>query len=166
MVPVYGKDFLIGGAAVKKGIAYVLLLVFLFFLAGCENREQDIDSDGVGIEMTLQTVTSTSATIVFTLHSYTEDDEVMTGAVFWLEKEENGSWERVSAITDNIVWYADTYRIKANVETEILADWSHLYGEVGPGKYRIGKELLWEREPRHSSWYTYYAEFEVVNIAC
>jgi len=104
--------------------------------------------------------------IVFTLHSDDKSDKAWTGAAYWLEKEENGSWERVPTISDEIVWFADTYTIETNVETEIPVDWSNLYGELGQGKYRIGKEVLGELEPGRSAWYTYYAEFEIVNIPC
>lgn len=150
----------------KKYISLILLLAFLVLLAGCDESEQYVDPNGRGIEMSLRPVSATSATLVLTMHSDDESDEAMTDATFWIEKEENGSWERVPTITDNIVWYADTYKIEINTETEIPVDWSHLYGNLGLGKYRIGKEVLEEREPGISSWYTYYAEFEIVNLTC
>ena len=160
----------------KKLIALVLTLVCVLGLVGCSQIQQDediagsdkseqyVDPNGLGIEMTLQLISATNAMIVFTLHSNNESDEAWTGAAYWLEKEENGSWEPVPAITDEIVWFADTYTIKANVKTEIPVDLSNLYGELEPGKYRIGKEVLGKRESEHSSWYTYYAEFEIANI--
>ena len=169
-----------GGGCVKKLIALVLASVCVLSLVGCSQKRQDedivgskkseqyVDPNGLGIEMTLQPVSATSAMIVFTLHSDNESDEAWTGAAYWLEKEENGSWERVFAITDDIKYipYADTYAIKSNVKTEIPVDWSYLYGELEHGKYRIGKEVLGKGESEHSSWYTYYAEFEIVNITC
>ena len=162
----------------KKLISFVLALVCVLGLVGCSQNQQDedivgsdkseqyVDPNGLGIEMTLQLISATSAMIVFTLHSDNESDEAWTGAAYWLEKEENGSWEPVPAITDDINYipYVDTYTIKANVETEIPVDWSNLYGKLEFGKYRIGKEVLGKRESEHSSWHTYYAEFEIANI--
>lgn len=153
----------------KKIFALLFSVVFVLSIAGCGSTTETadyVDPNGLGIEMTLQSVSVTSAMIVFTLHSDDKSDEARTGAAYWLEKEENGSWDRVPTITDEIVLFADTYTIRANVETEIPVDWSYLYGELGHGKYRLGKEVLGEHEPGHSSWYTYYAEFELVNITC
>ena len=48
-----------------------------------------------------------------------------------------------------------------NAQTSEEVDWSGLYGELSPGRYRIGKEVMDFRGARDYDILNYYAEFSV-----
>ena len=46
-------------------------------------------------------------------------------------------------------------------QTSQEVDWSWLYGQLPPGRYRIGKEVMDFRKTGDYDTQDYYAEFEV-----
>ncbi len=68
-----------------------------------------------------------------------------TDGSYWLEKWHDSSmedrqWQPLLTRDANPTWGGDTLRIK-NRTTEIDVDWTHFYGELSPGLYRMGKRF-------------------------
>lgn len=87
------------------------------------------------------------------------------GSYYWLEREEEGGgWVKVPVILDlskNWYWTQESYLIPMNAQTSEEVDWSWLYGELPPGRYRIGKEVMDFRGASDYDILNYYAEFSV-----
>ena len=66
--------------------------------------------------------------------------EVIYGEAYQIQKLENGSWENVKPIAENMVFPMIGMGI-ASKETEYIdIDWNDYYGKLENGKYRIVKE--------------------------
>ena len=87
------------------------------------------------------------------------------GSYYWLEREEEGGgWVKVPVVLDlseNWYWTQESYLIPMNAQTSEEVDWSGLYGELSPGRYRIGKEVMDFRGGSDYDILNYYAEFSV-----
>lgn len=100
------------------------------------------------------TLSNTSATIIITdnisSHTY--------GEWFRIDEKVNEKWEEVSRLIDNDNWHLIGYTIDKNDKIELDEDWSNIYGELKPGKYRIVKSYI----TKNSSKKNYvYAEFTI-----
>lgn len=100
------------------------------------------------------TLTNTCATIIITdnisSHTY--------GEWFRIDEKVNGKWQEVSRLIDNDNWLLIGYVADKNNKIELDEDWSYIYGELKPGKYRIVKGYI----IKNSSKKNYvYAEFTI-----
>ena len=64
-------------------------------------------------------------------------------------------------LSENWYWTQELYLIPMNAQTSEEVDWSWLYGELSPGRYRIGKEVMDFRGASDYDILNYYAEFSV-----
>lgn len=126
-------------------------------------------TDSWGLTMTLEDVTSTSATIVLTqsggdyaVEMSTGYTYLMTGADYWLEVWRSEKWEPMEIILDNLAWISIGYGIPAGESREWTANLGSIYGELPAGDYRIGKSVsLNNRNSTDRETKTYYAEFTI-----
>ena len=51
--------------------------------------------------------------------------------------------------------------IPENSKVEWQVNWAWLYGQLSPGKYRIGKNIMYFRGTGDYDQKMYYAEFEI-----
>jgi len=77
-----------------------------------------------------------------------------------LERFEDKIWYSVIPINEKY-WQLQLFTVEKNQDTEFNIDWEWLYGKLGPGKYRLEKEIMDVRESGNHDDYTYYVEFEI-----
>ncbi len=123
-----------------------------------------LEDDKWGLMLWSEEVTPTGLTIVFEQLGGDVKGELQTGAWYGLEKmNEENKWEKVEYLPQEhvVAWSSITYKIKNNDRTEFKVDWKWLYGELGEGIYRIGKEVMDFKNTGDFDKDIYYAEFYV-----
>lgn len=127
-----------------------LLLALLLLTVGCQPKgNSDFEDTAVTacygddwtLEMTLENVTPTGATVVFTHQG--DGVNIATGAFYSIEKYENGKWIELEAFGDACL-NAIGYFVPNNSTLTIETSWEHLYGTLPRGKYRICKDVRFE----------------------
>ena len=92
------------------------------------------------IQITPENLTRTGA-IIQLQNNTVKDGIPQTGTRFWLERLDGSQWKSVDAEADAAaVWYLPAYDIGSTPLT-MECDWSHLYGSLPDGIYRLGKEI-------------------------
>lgn len=117
-----------------------------------------------GLEMEAQNVTPSGLTIVFNQSGGNAAGDLETGEEYRIDVFEDDRWESVSKALregENFAWHMIAYMINKDGETRMDVDWTWLYGELAPGKYRIGKNVSDFKRAGDSDIWTYYAEFEI-----
>lgn len=125
----------------KKNVLKFIIIVLIVFSIIVLNELYMKKSGRTGapyIVIKDGTLTNTSVTIIITdnisSHTY--------GEWFRIDEKVNGKWEEVSRLIDNDNWHLIGYTIDKNGKIELDEDWSNLYGELKPGKYRIVKSYI------------------------
>lgn len=114
-----------------------------------------------GITLTVENVTPISATIKCTQSNGQPTGELQTGSWYILENwtQENG-WKQVPYVIEGeIGWTAEAWMIPMDDTCDWEVNWEWLYGEIPPGKYRIGKSIMDFRSTGDFDTVIYYAEF-------
>ena len=91
------------------------------------------------------TLTNTSATIVI------EDknpNRIVYGSDFYIEKYDGttNSWSILETTGENYAFNAMAYYVDSNGLLEMKQDWTHIYGELPKGIYRIVKNVFFESD--------------------
>ncbi len=115
-----------------------------------------------GITLTAENITTTCATIKCVQSGGESTGKLQTGSWFILENwtQENG-WREMPYFAE-VCWTEEAWIIPADETTEWQVNWEWLYGELLPGKYRIGKEIMDFRGPGNFDKAIYFAEFEIL----
>ena len=87
------------------------------------------------------TLTATSATIVI---EDTNPNKIVYGDDFYIEKYENGNWDSVYTTGEDYAFNAMAYYVDENGILEMKCDWTHIYGSLPKGTYRIVKNVSFE----------------------
>jgi hypothetical protein len=116
-----------------------------------------------GITLTVEKITSTSATIKCTQSGGEPTGELHAGSWYFLENwtQENGWKEMPYVIDGEITWNDIAWMIPMENTVEWEINWEWLYGAVPKGKYRIGKEITDFRATGDYDKAVYYVEFEI-----
>lgn len=117
-----------------------------------------------GLTLTASDVTPTGLTLTFTQSGGQPSGELFYGSPYWLERKDGEGWTRRSDILEpsvNLTWTDEACMIPRNGQTSDQVDWSWLYGQLSPGRYRIGKKIMDFRAAGDYDEQVYYAEFEV-----
>ncbi len=93
--------------------------------------------ENVSMKIKKGTLTNSSATIIIT---DTNKDHYEYGLPFRIDKLENGVWKMLE-ITGDGAFNLPAFGVDKNNKLELNQDWSHLYGELKPGKYRLVKDV-------------------------
>ena len=94
------------------------------------------DLDGVSMKIKDGTLTSTSATVIITDISQSEN---IYGNSYFIEKKENESWIKLVP-KRNFIFTDIGYKIGEDNTLEFKIDWQLDYGELESGEYRIVKD--------------------------
>jgi len=144
----------------KKIIIIISLLLIGAILFWIINAFSKVESEKREwpLTMSVENVSSTGVTVVFTDNGGSYVDNFETGSYYFIETLVDGKWVAVDykdeLKDDNIGWNAIAYIIKKNDVTEFNVTWEWLYGRLVSGQYRIGKEITYKKQKE-----TYYAEF-------
>lgn len=134
------------------------------FQAAMEEQWENERADW-GLTLTAGGVTPAGLTLTFAQSGGQPTGSLQYGAYYWLEREEDGGgWGRVPVILDpgeNWSWTQESYPIPMDGQRTEEVDWSWLYGELAPGRYKICKEVMDFRKAGDYDTQTYYAEFSV-----
>ena len=93
--------------------------------------------EGVSMSIKEGTLSKTDATIIITDINQKKYDY---GISFRIDIKKNDSWEEVERICDayfNMI----AYSVDENNKLELKQDWSHIYGSLNKGQYRIVKDV-------------------------
>jgi hypothetical protein len=96
-----------------------------------------------GITLTAENVTSKGLTLVCNQSGGEDIAELTTGSYYVIEKLEGEDWVKVPYAPQeyDVVWDMVAYFVKLGGETTYEINWEWLYGTLGAGEYRIGKEI-------------------------
>lgn len=98
----------------------------------------------LGIHLRVENVTPKGATLICTQDG-TLWDNILTGSPWTLKRWTNDGW--VSIMPEEAVWTSIAYLVNQNDTTRWDINWSLIVGELGPGRYRVGKDLQGRPEP-------------------
>lgn len=118
--------------------------------------------DPWGVALTVKDVTPIGLTIVCTQSGGTDVTQLNSGEVYWLEELNGDHWHECQVVFDgNYSFTMEAWTIPLNDSVEWDTDWEWLYGELGPGTYRIAKEIMNFRGTGDYDTSVYYAEFTI-----
>lgn len=92
--------------------------------------------EGISIKIKEGTLTKTSATIIIYDRNGTK---YVYGKPFYIERLENGIWKKL----DGVGYFNEpAYFVDRNGILVMTQEWSHIYGALKNGKYRLVKEIF------------------------
>lgn len=121
-----------------------------------------------GIRLRVADVTPTGLMLICEQSGGNPTGELQTGPMFWLERQVGGVWKSVEwrqsrEDTDVVYAFEDiAYILQKGSSRVWRIKWSHLYGDLPDGRYRIGKRITDFRGTGDYDMRSYYAEFEVM----
>lgn len=105
--------------------------------------DRESENDEMGLSFSLKNISPTGATLVFC--QFDENvfpGELIYGDAFLLEQLKDGEWASVPTVMDDYGFHDIAHVISPGNTTETELDWEWLYGELMPGEYRIGKNVM------------------------
>lgn len=104
----------------------------------------EFELNPLGISLSASNVTPNGLTLVCQQDG-TLWTGITTGAPYTLEQWTPEGW--VSLMPESTAWNTEAYPVNHNSTNSWKINWSLLLGELGPGRYRIGKHFIGERRP-------------------
>jgi len=116
-----------------------------------------------GVTLTIDNITPTSASIICRQDGGEATGELQTGSWYIIENwtQENGWKEVEHVLQGELAWTMEAWAIRKNSKSEWTVNWEWLYGELPPGKYRIGKEIMDFRKSGDFDTSIYFVEFVI-----
>ena len=94
--------------------------------------------DGVTMKIKDNTLTSTSMVIII---EDLNDEKLVFGEEFYIEKKDNDKWIILDPITDDYGFNEMGYLVGDDNKLEMKQDWSKIYGKLDKGNYRLVKNV-------------------------
>ena len=131
----------------KKTIPAILLCsILLIGTSGCgmkatikENAELN-ETEGVSMTIKKGTLTKTSATVI--IHDINGKGTYIYGEAFRIDQKVNGVWKEVEKTKGNYAFNAMAYYVDNKGKLELKQNWSHIYGKLKKGEYRLVKDTF------------------------
>ena len=131
-------------------------------VTNAELESQAVYNDwGVSFRVAADRLSSTGSDISFYQMEFGKGN-LFTTDEYWIEKYTDGTWEQVPTVTTPN-WEGKGYGVAKMNSTYEYLDWSHLYGQLEPGLYRMGKRF--ENRGQEGNGVTRlpaYAEFTIL----
>ena len=115
-----------------------------------------------GITLSTQNETSTGLVILCTQEGGNPTGTLQTGSWYILETLQDGAWKEAPCFAE-VAWTMEAWVILPDSTVGWDVDWDWLYGELSPGIYRIGKEIMDFRDTGNYDSKMFYAEFAIVD---
>ena len=154
----------------KKHEICILILAFLILLVSCASKTpsattgetEDNTSHPVGLILLVDTDSITREGLTLRVYRKALLGDWIFGEDFTVEQKTDAGWEPVPVLDPDMNYFFVSigYELFPGLWKTMPIDWSYLYGELPPGRYRIGK-----RTTRYtggvSSPVMVWAEFEI-----
>lgn len=116
-----------------------------------------------GIALSVKDVTPRGLTLICTQSGGKPSGELQTGSYYVVEVLTDGEWKKAAWLPQEhqVAWTTEAWLIGKESVSEWKVDWEWLYGDLGAGTYRIGKEFHDFREAGDFDLLMAYAEFTV-----
>ena len=125
---------------------------------------RESESDKIGVMMDLHDITPTGAVVRFYQYDTMFKGELLYGQAFQLLQKVDGEWQPVPTIIEDYGFTEEGYGIPNGGESEMETNWEWLYGELGPGTYRIRKTVI-EIKENGNEQYPLEAQFLIAGPA-
>ena len=129
--------------------------------------EDDVISGGAeslldwGISMTLDNISAIGGRLILQQDGTPLRGELWFGSDFHLETLTADGWKSVDLITEYAIFTTEAYGLDIGGNHINLLNWSHLYGSLEAGIYRVGKTISLSQDTNPSLSKTFYAQFTV-----
>jgi len=146
----------------KRFLGAVICIVLLIGLVGCKVEKEEKLKTIDEITMTVKEGSLTKTSMI--IHVKEKDiKRVVYGESFIIEQKVNNKWKEVKTINDNYGFNSMAYYTNYNGVLEMYQDWSHIYGKLDKGKYRLVKDVFYESDIpiTEEDKYYIYVEFEI-----
>lgn len=122
---------------------------------------RESEAEVIGLQFSLKNISRTGATLVFDQYDIdTVSGELTYGDDFVIETKKEGKWTAAQIVLEGDYGFHDiAYTIATENTTESELNWEWLYGELPPGEYRIGKNVMDFRGSGDYDQYMVYACF-------
>ena len=119
------------------------IIIKIFGLEVFNNVEYEVvvrvhHIDGVTMKIKDNTLTSTSMVIII---EDLNDEKLVFGEEFYIEKKDNDKWIILDPITDDYGFNEIGYLVGDDNKLEMKQDWSKIYGKLDKGNYRLVKNV-------------------------
>lgn len=131
--------------------------------------QPESEETAIGLMVEASDITDTGAAVRFRIYDpEAADGELSYGSWFVLERKDGDQWTALPQLIEEAAFTDEAYPIPAGdagqdpdgmAESVCQANWEWLYGKIGPGDYRIGKQVIDLRGPGDFDSYTLYACF-------
>ncbi len=154
----------------KKHEICILIIALLVLFASCASKTpaastgetEDNTSDPVGLILLIDTDSITREGLTLKVYRKALLGDWIFGEDFTVEQKTDAGWEPVPVLDPdmNYAFISIGYELFPGLWKTMQIDWSYLYGELPPGRYRIGKSTT-RYTGSVSSPVTAWAEFEI-----
>lgn len=149
------KYFLTADGAAAVGKVTVLGVEYEF------DEKGRLIPDEWGITLTAKDVTPTGMTLELLWDGTETTGSLEFGAAYTLERYQNGKWEAMPFLRDDIAFIAISYELRENEPFTLTKNWEELYGVLEGGKYRLCTDIMDFRKPGDYDRKQYYAYFTI-----
>ena len=146
----------------KKNLKYLIIatllivaviIIWLIFNK-VDNGKKEFSINDVSMSLKDETLASyTGATFIL---KNDNDIDMIYGDSYTIEVEKEGKWEKIDVKVD---FNSIAYILKAKSSKEITINWENIYGKLEPGKYRLIKNISYEKEKDNYVDFSVNAEF-------
>ena len=142
----------------KHLIIAILLIVAIIIIWLIFNNDdygkKELSINGVSMSLKDETLASyTGATFIL---KNDNDIDMIYGDSYTIEVEKDGKWEKIDVKVD---FNSIAYILKAKSSKEITINWENTYGKLELGKYRLIKNISYEKEKDNYVDFSVNAEF-------
>lgn len=122
-------------------------------------KDRDL-SDIVNMYIKEGTLTNTSAIVIINDNN---PNRIVYGSNFYIEKYNNNTWSSVKTTGENYGFNAMAYYVNKEGILEMNQDWTHIYGELPKGIYRLVKDVFFESDTpvNENDKFYIWTEFEI-----
>lgn len=128
-----------------------------------DNRKIDEESNFENKDIEVQVKEISSIGCTYTLNVFEKSEkEYDMGSMFYLEKYENGSWNKVKPkIPESEIFWTDVLYTVSKELVEFNENWEELYGYLNQGKYRIVKIISYLNDKNEYISENLFINFEI-----
>ncbi len=120
----------------------------------------DTEAADIGLSMRINNVSRSGAELFFVQSDGNPKGDLEYGDEFIIEENVKGEWtEAPIVVAGDYGFNAIAYPITKDGANDFEIDWEWLYGELEPGEYRIGREIMDFVETGSYDKYMVYVHF-------